>query len=344
MNAGYLRAMGRVACIVLCFCVPLFSNAQVGATDRDALIERSAGVRARMIADSVPMTAVQVDTLQAMAARSREIAAIRLLQQALIISDSIQDLARERDVLIALGVAYERASKAENALQSTRAAHFLSDSLISMAHAQALGELRGQQEAERLQWEGKKAAQEEEMQVLRDELEHLRHRQQQTYGVAGALVVVLLIVMGLVLFRVGRMKRTLAAQAASGTVERQEPRRNKLRPTGSATVPVQETPATEPDLSIDADDAVLLSLFRKRMPERLQALKEARSRGDHEKVLRVITSVRPQLVHHDAERFTERCARLIAAGPTVLEEGSRNDLDGLIDDLERALGGAFRGK
>ena len=82
---------------------------------------------------------------------------------------------------------------------------------------------------------------------------------------------------------------------------------------------------------------MLLSLFRKRIPERLQALKEARSRGDHEKVLRVITSIRPQLVHHDANRFSERCARLIAAGEAVLDEASRDDLDRLIADVELAL-------
>ena len=122
------------------------------------------------------------------------------------------------------------------------------------------------------------------------------------------------------------------------------PRTNTLRPTEPAPIPVQEAPIRGPDNAIDADDAVLLSLFRKRMPERLQALKEARSRGDHEKVLRVITSIRPQLVHHDAERFTELCTRLIAAGPTVLEETARSERDGFISDVERSLGGPFSGK
>ncbi len=337
--------MRRIASLVLGFCLALFSSAQNGASDRNDLIARSAAIRARMMADSMPMTAVQADTLQAMAARSKGPAAIRLLQQALVISDSIQDLARERDALNALAATYERTGNAGDALQATRAAHFLGDSLSSMSHAKALEELRAQQEAERQQWEATKATQEKELQAQRDELAQLRHLQQQTYGVAGSLVVILLIVMGMVLFRAARRKREGSGQVAAAPVAPVPlPRRNTLRPTEPVPVPVQEVPTTETGREIDADDAVLLSLFRKQMPERLQALKEARSRGDHVKVLRVITSIRPQLLHHDAERFTDRCARLIASGPAVLEEASRHDLDGLIADMERALGGPFSGK
>jgi len=298
-----------------------------------------------MLADSIPMTDAQVDTLQAMAARSKGTAAIHLLQQALVIADSIQDLAREQRALAALATAYERSGRADDALLATRAADFLNDSRMSVVHAQRLQELRTQQETERQQWEATRAMQDKELQTLRDELEQLRHRQQETYGVAGALVIILLIVAGLVFTRAGRRKRKGRGQLADGPVTPiAQPRRNTLRPTEPATDPVQETPATQADPAIDTDDVVLLSLFRKRMPERLQALKEARSRGDHEKVLRVITSIRPQLLHHDAERFTERCTRLIAAGQAVLEEASRPDLDGLIADVERALGGPFSGK
>lgn len=330
---------------MLCLCLALLSNAQDGAADRSALLQRSAAVRARMLTDSMPMTAVQLDTLQAMAARSHGPAVTRLLQQALVISDSIQDLTRERDVLAALAANYERTGHSGEALQATHAVHFLNDSLTSLAHTQALEELRAQQESERQQWEAKNAAQEKVLQAQHDELTHLRHRQQQTYGVAGALVLILMIVMGLVLFRGGRRNRNGNGQVADEQVAAVMPlRKNTLRPpeavaeavTDPTIIPVRPVP--------DADDMVLLSLFHKRMPERLQALKEARSRGDQEKVLRVITSIRPQLIHHDEARFTERCARLIAAGQAVLEETSRTDLDGLIADVELALGAPFSEK
>jgi hypothetical protein len=73
------------------------------------------------------------------------------------------------------------------------------------------------------------------------------------------------------------------------------------------------------------------------MPERLRTLQEARSRGDYEKVVRVLASMRPQLASHDAPRFAARCAGLIAARETVLEAVHAPDLDRLIADVELAL-------
>lgn len=86
-----------------------------------------------------------------------------------------------------------------------------------------------------------------------------------------------------------------------------------------------------------ASDDVLLAMFRKRMPERLADLKEAREHDDAEKVARVIHSIRPQLVHHDPVRFTERCTRLMAAGNDVLSPVYRADLDRFVWEVDRTL-------
>ena len=109
--------------------------------------------------------------------------------------------------------------------------------------------------------------------------------------------------------------------------------KNRMRE--PAVVRVSETPmavdaVAEPE-PIEADtsimDATLLALFRKRAPERLVTLRDARARGDHEKVARVVHTLKPQpgcerrpdqeilvatrhqRVEHRGQRFVEAIAR-----------------------------------
>jgi HPt (histidine-containing phosphotransfer) domain-containing protein len=78
---------------------------------------------------------------------------------------------------------------------------------------------------------------------------------------------------------------------------------------------------------------MLLALVRRRGAERLSTLRDARQRGDHDKVIRVVHSLKPQLVGLDAEYYTALCARLVAQGAP--QNGSWNaDLDA----LERGMG------
>jgi hypothetical protein len=75
------------------------------------------------------------------------------------------------------------------------------------------------------------------------------------------------------------------------------------------TAPVETAPAGTAAVN---EDAVLLELVKRRSVERLYTLREARMRGDREKVLRVVRSLKPQLVSLDAAYFTELCGRLVA--------------------------------
>ena len=107
------------------------------------------------------------------------------------------------------------------------------------------------------------------------------------------------------------------------------------------TVPVPERAPDQPapiqtPVPTSAVDPMVLAVFRKQGPERLATLREARSRGDHEKVQRVVHTLKPQLVHFDPA-FAQLCARLTDAG--AVHDGSRwnSDLDTLEGSVSKLL-------
>ena len=99
------------------------------------------------------------------------------------------------------------------------------------------------------------------------------------------------------------------------------------------------TPAPPPIAGPDANayDPMVLALFRKQAPERLATLKDARLRGDTEKVVRVVHTLKPSLVSLDAARFTVLCARLVAPGYTGSTAWNA-DADSFTASIEALLG------
>ena len=102
-------------------------------------------------------------------------------------------------------------------------------------------------------------------------------------------------------------------------------------PPPAAAAPAPVTTAAE------NEDAVLLELVKRRSVERLITLREARTNGDREKVVRVVRSLKPQLVSLDAAYFNELCGRLVAeeADPTTWAQ----DLDRFERGVERLIEG-----
>lgn len=86
------------------------------------------------------------------------------------------------------------------------------------------------------------------------------------------------------------------------------------------------------------EEAMLLALVRRRGEERLQTLRDARSRGDIDKVVRVVHSMKPQLVSLDAAYFSEICGRLVAADPRTNPAQWSADLDRFEAGMARVLG------
>ncbi|HRH37045.1 MAG TPA: Hpt domain-containing protein, partial [Flavobacteriales bacterium] len=95
-----------------------------------------------------------------------------------------------------------------------------------------------------------------------------------------------------------------------------------------AVVAVEEPPAPVAPVV----DSEVLAHFRKRAPERLATLRDARARGDMEKVVRVVHTLKPLLAGLDADRFTPLCARLVE--PTTIGSPAWN---GDVDALETAI-------
>ncbi|HEY0978853.1 MAG TPA: hypothetical protein VGE21_15375 [Flavobacteriales bacterium] len=342
----------------------LGARAQEGAADRDRLLARTGKLRTQMLKDSVPMSIAQLDTLWAQARDAKPPIAIKLLERSLTIADSLDDVARERDVLFALSALYRKSGKASEALNALNAAHYLKDSLAALdlerASASTLERIAEEERKARELAAQQRAVLDAEREAFRQEGDRLR----LFLLIAAGGIVVLLALLVWALVRIARLQRKarIPRTPAVVTPEASVPKRNTLRSEpdagtlppgfakaqgdqeGTAAAPAPAVAPVPAPAALDPEAQMLLALFRKRMPERLQALREARAQGDRDKVVRVIASMRPQLAQHDEERFSERCARLIAAGGEVLSPIHGPDIDRLIADVEAALDAGSGGK
>lgn len=159
------------------------------------------------------------------------------------------------------------------------------------------------------------------------------------YSALVAMALGVLLVVGL-LYRVGKLqqkrrtdleelRRELARLKRADTV--------RAMPADSGAAVGTEGEAGLPERSAEAvDDAmkpVASGMFVKDAPERLTTLREARLRGDNEKVLRVLATLKPQLLSVDAARYTPLIARLREPGAPA--NGARWNAD--LDLLEEAV-------
>jgi len=87
--------------------------------------------------------------------------------------------------------------------------------------------------------------------------------------------------------------------------------------------------------SATAVDPIVLGLFKRQAPERIAALDTARAAGDHEKVLRVLHSLRPQLDAIDPAGLGALCTGLRAMQPS--DTGRDAGLDRLIAGMNALL-------
>lgn len=119
------------------------------------------------------------------------------------------------------------------------------------------------------------------------------------------------------------------AEEMKGVVSRMEAQR-----TAPPTTPSSEAPAPAAGKAALSPDPMVLALFMRQAPERIAALETARAANDHEKVLRVLHSLRPQLDALDPDGLGASCARLRARQPSDADWDA--GLDGLIAGM-RAL-------
>lgn len=159
-----------------------------------------------------------------------------------------------------------------------------------------------------------------------------------------AACAIFLAVLAWLLQRMGRVSRKLHQSIADLQEEVSELQRTRNRrkeePASEKAVGTDPgtKPAASPPYDLDtAMDPVVLAMFRKSGPDRLTALRTARTIADNDKVVRVVHSLKPQLVSFDAERFAPLCAAITAANALADPLRWNADLDRFERDVEELL-------
>lgn len=160
--------------------------------------------------------------------------------------------------------------------------------------------------------------------------------------IALLVAVVAVLVVVVLLLRTGRLVRKARSEMA---LLRAEVAASKIVPANRVRSPEQviqreskwEEPPVVAETTVPVDETVT-AMFRKRIPERLSTLREARGRGDHEKVVRVVHTLKPQLVATD-ETLAELCAAITRPAAHAEELKWNTDLDRLEAAIEARLRG-----
>lgn len=150
------------------------------------------------------------------------------------------------------------------------------------------------------------------------------------YSAIAALVTGLLLVIGL-LYRMGRTSAKLRGAISELRAEVDTLKAKSVRP-----APVAPAKPEAPSAVVAAEAAmekVAGDKFRQDAPERLTTLQEARKRGDVDKALRVLATLKPQLLAYDAARFSPLITSLRA--PNAPAHAAQWNAD--LDQLEAAI-------
>ena len=181
-------------------------------------------------------------------------------------------------------------------------------------------------------------AEQEAVIAERDRLRSGVHRWQL---IAAVLLVVAVVIgfIGLASARKQRRSLETRMQQLAGEVEQLRSRMAAMvQPSAPPVVQaVAVEPVQPPAVPEVVEDNLLLGMFRKQAPERLQALRAARAAGDHDKVRRVVSAMRPQLFALDEPRFAPLHAAITAAGAPSEPDGWNAALDRFEQAVEDQL-------
>jgi HPt (histidine-containing phosphotransfer) domain-containing protein len=177
------------------------------------------------------------------------------------------------------------------------------------------------------------------------QLEALR-QQQETWKWASIMVALIgALILATFVWSSGRSRKRIRADIEALRAEiaasRVQPlNRVRERPTPPSGLPPDAAPAVEAPRPITAKepDRLVLEIFRTAAPERLSTLKQARAKGDTDKVVRVVHTLKPQLVALDPDRFGPLCASLTEPGASGDRMRWNADLDRLEQGLQQLLG------
>ena len=318
-----------------------FAQSRTSAKDSLNLVVKE--LRQRLVvADSTGSAALGAELRVSLSREVKPVEAIKLLQQA---ADTIHQIGPRNSEIAVRSELAEALRKAGKATQA----------YSELLQVRSLIEAREQEFGERARMDSVTAV--ARSMALNDSLsnamvladaeqeasnsaskEKLRNWQWATLGIA----LLWLVSMAFLLYRTGSVQRrsNKAIEELQEKVRALEQRPvNILRVPKEESLPlpvVKEIPSTE-KAGTDRIDPMILGMFRKQGPERLATLKAARDSGDFEKVVRVVHSLKPQLVAIDAERYTPLCATITSTEARVDQATFDRMLDEFQVQVERTL-------
>ncbi len=267
--------------------------------------------------------------------------AIAALEQAALLADSATDRALERDAQRALVRAHAARGSSDAAVIASARAEALTDSIARGLFDVRMKDVRNELEASR-------DAQRDTINTLSNALVRTQQRAEADHerlvmyisiliGVLAVTLVALAFLLRSLLHRLRKLKAdriSAQAQVSQLAARIDALERSKPAPVPPAPVPVppQRTVEVPPTAAVNEDE-VLSAMFLRMVPERLEAFRDARSRGDQDKCVRVLRSMRSWLLHQDAVRFGALFDQL--AGLSGPEHSAQRDA--LFDQFEHTI-------
>lgn len=267
--------------------------------------------------------------------------AIEALEQAALLADSASDRALEREVQRALVLAHATRGSSDAAALASARAEALTDSIASDLNSARL-------EAVRSELDSARGAQRDTINTLSNALVRTQQRAEADQerlvmyigiliGVLAVTLIALAFLLRSLLHRLRKLKAdriSAQAQVSQLTARIEALERSKPAQAPPAPVPVPpQRPVEAPATAAVNEDEVLSAMFLRMVPEKLETLREARSRGDQDKCVRVLRSMRSWLLHQDAVRFGALFDQL--GGLSGPEHSAQRDA--LFDQFEQTI-------
>ncbi|MBL7947036.1 MAG: hypothetical protein JNN32_13310 [Flavobacteriales bacterium] len=322
-----------IACLFLHGLSPAQSAALPTAALKEALVRYRAAVTT---ADSLHDAAAAIKARMDLAAISKPKEAQDLYTQAAVLADSLglvqEGIAAHEALARTLAARGDHRKAYEEAmlLAQRSAAQQAAEATAGMTR---LAELERLATAER---DSLSKASEARLRDAEDRVDQAEENADSWMWVGLAVLILAITVLAVVLFKnrslLRRHREEMAALRAevSALNERYQ---NRVRETAIPAAPVVPAFAEEskpvaapvpvPPLVVDP---MVVAMFRKQAPERIAALHDAQARGDHEKVQRVVRTLKPQLLSLDPGCEGLVLRLLVADAPTRTAEWNA-DLD-----------------
>ncbi|MBL7983124.1 MAG: Hpt domain-containing protein [Flavobacteriales bacterium] len=331
---NYLRTCSLLFLLSVC-ALAAVSQAQHGVSDidteKEAIAEHWSRIRR---ADSVGDALVAARTRIMLAPLVKPAQARKLYAEAALIADTAR-LAADEGLR-----AHQGLMELQRASGNWRGAFEEARSVIALTQEWNERQAQIAEELQRIELEKAVGRQDSLQRALAGQARHaestvaaeqaVADRWRWTSVLLGLVAIVMLVGIVLAARRDRRRTRTeLSALRAELDQVRAALANKPVEATASlAPPPVVPIPVELPVVPVaEGPDDLVLGMFRAQAPGRLEALRQARAIGDHAKVVRVIHTLKPQLVHIDAERFTRLCAALTATGSSDQAAQWNADLD-----------------